>query len=425
MKKSAGDSSNRGPHQRVVITGMGTVTPVGHTMLETWEALKAGRSGITRLTLLDPTPWPCEIGGELQGFDPRQFISRKKIRHMAFASQLAVVASSEALRDAGLDLEGEDRDRIGVVVGTAGGSTVEETERATIQMMEQKSQRRSPFQVVRLWPNMASYFVAEAYRLRGYNSTVCTACASATQAIGEAAEVIRRGGEDVIVTGGTESMVSKTALAGFATMRALSTSYNDEPTRAIRPFDAGRDGFVSAIGSAMLVLESLTHALDRGARIYAEVLGYGVSNDIYHIIAPDPEGEGAALAVRKALASAQVSIEEVDYINAHGTSTPLGDVAETRAIKAVFGKRAYEIPISSTKSMIGHMMGATGAVEAVACVMSMQEGIIHPTINYETPDPECDLDYVPNTARRAEVKVAVSNSFGLGGQNAVLVLGAA
>lgn len=425
MNKSVRDFAYRDSHQRVVITGMGAITPVGNTVPETWEALKSGRSGIDRITLLDPAPWPCQVGGELKGFDPSQFIPYKKIRHMAMASQLAVAASCEALKDAGIDLEKEDRDSFGVVLGTAGGSTVEETERATIQQIEQKSRRRSPFQVVRLWPNMASYFVAEAHRLRGYNSTVCTACASATQAIGESAEVIRRGWADVMVTGGTESMVSKTVLAGFVSMRALATSYNDEPQRAMRPFDADREGFVSAIGSAILVLESLTHAQDRGAHIYAEVLGYGVSNDIYHMIAPDPEGEGAALAVRQALISAQVSIEEVDYINAHGTSTPLGDVAETRTIKAVFGKRAYDIPISSTKSMIGHMMGATGAVEAIACVMSMQEGIIHPTINYETPDPECDLDYVPQKARRAEVRVAVSNSFGLGGQNAVLVLGVA
>ncbi|MCK5549841.1 MAG: beta-ketoacyl-ACP synthase II [Hyphomicrobiaceae bacterium] len=424
MKTPANDSPRRDSHQRVVITGMGAVTPVGHTAPETWEALKAGRSGVVRYTMLDPDPWPCKIGGELRGFDPGQFIPRKKIRHMAFASQLAVVAAGEAVRDAGLDLEREDRDRVGVVVGTAGGSMVEETERATMQMMEHESQRLSPFQIVRMWPNMASYFVAEAYRLRGYSSTVCTACASATQAIGEAAEVIRRGGAEVMVTGGTESMVSATVLAGFVAMRALATSFNDAPEQAMRPFDADREGFVWAQGSAMLVLESLMHARDRGAHIYAEVLGHGVSNDIHHMIAPDPEGKGAALAVRQALASARVSSKEVDYINAHGTSTPLGDAAETRAIKAVFGKRAYEIPISSTKSMIGHMMGATGAVEAIACVMSIQEGIIHPTINYETPDPECDLDYVPNKARKAKVKVAVSNSFGLGGQNAVLVLGA-
>lgn len=424
MNKPVNDSASRNPHQRVVITGMGAITPVGHTVAETWESLKAGRSGVGRITSFDATPWSCQIAGELRGFDPLQFIPRKKARHMALASQLAVIATGQALEDAGLDLEQEDRDRIGVLIGTAGGSCVEETERVTMQLVDQGPGRLSPFQVVRLWPNMASYFVAEAYQVRGHNGTVCTACAAATQAIGDAAEVIRRGRAEVMITGGTESMISQTMLAGFVAMRALPTSYNDAPERAMRPFDADREGFVGAQGSAMFILESLAHAQARGARIYAEVLGAGVSNDAFHMIAPDPEGSGAALAIRRALADAGVEAEAVGYINAHAASTPLGDLAETKAIKAVFGKRAYEIPISSTKSMIGHMMGATGAVEAMACVMSIQEGIIHPTINYETPDPECDLDYVPNEARRAEVKVAVSNSFGLGGQNAVLVLGA-
>ncbi len=416
-------STSRNPHQRVVITGMGAITPVGHTVTETWEALKAGRSGIARTTLIDATPWPCQIAGELKGFDPGQFLPRKKLRYMAFASQIAVIAAGQALEDAGLDLDREDRDQIGVLIGTAGGSSVEETERATLQLMEKGPGRLSPFQIVGLWPNMAAYFIAETYRVRGYSLTVCTACAAATQAIGEAAEAIRRGVAEIMITGGTESMVSETVMAGFTAMRALPTSFNDQPERAMRPFDAKREGFAPAQGSAVLILESLAHAQARGARIYAEVLGYGASNDAFHMIAPDPEGVGAALAVRRALASAGVGIEEVDYINAHGTSTPLGDLAETKTIKAVFGERAYQIPISSTKSMIAHMMGATGAVEAVACVMSMQEGIIHPTINYEHPDPECDLDYVPNEARRAVVNVAVSNSFGLGGQNAVLVLG--
>ncbi|MBC8249357.1 MAG: beta-ketoacyl-ACP synthase II [Anaerolineales bacterium] len=424
MNKSVNDSASRNPHQRVVITGMGAITPVGHTVAETWESLKAGRSGVRRITSFDATPWSCQIAGELTGFDPLQFIPPKKARNMAVASQIAVIATGQALEDAGLDLEQEDRDRIGVLIGTAGGSSIEETERITMQLMDRGSGRLSPFQVVRLWPNMASYFVAEAYQVRGHNGTVCTACAAATQAIGDATEVIRRGAAEVMITGGTESMISQTMLAGFVAMRALPTSYNDEPERAMRPFDADREGFVGAQGSAMLILESLAHAQARGARIHAEVLGAGVSNDAFHMIAPDPEGSGAALAIRRALADAGVEPEAVGYINAHAASTPLGDLAETKAIKAVYGKHAYEIPISSTKSMIGHMMGATGAVEAMACVMSIQEGIIHPTINYETPDPECDLDYVPNEARRAEVKVAVSNSFGLGGQNAVLVLGA-
>jgi len=423
MRQSANEKRNRTVDQRVVITGMGALTPVGHTVAETWEALKAGRSGLVRFTLLDPEPWACQVGGELKNFDPLEFIPRKKARHMAFASQLAVVATGQALGDAGLDLEQEDRDRVGVMIGTAGGSSIEETERLTKQLVDQGAGRPSPFQVMRLWPNMAAYYVAEMYQVRGHNSTICTACAAATQAIGEAAEVIRRGETDVMLAGGAESMVSATVLAGFIAMRALATSFNDEPERAMRPFNADREGFVSAQGSAMLVLESLPHAQARGARIYAEVLGLGTSNDAYHMIAPDPEGSGAALAIRRALAVAGVSVDEVDYINAHGTSTLLGDLIETKAIKAIFGERAFRIPISSTKSMIGHMMGATGAVEAVVCVMSMQEGIIHPTINYENPDPECDLDYVPNAARQAEVNVAVSNSFGLGGQNAVLVLG--
>jgi 3-oxoacyl-[acyl-carrier-protein] synthase II len=343
---------------------------------------------------------------------------------MALTSQLAVIATEQALKDAELSLEEEDRDRIGVVIGTSGGSTIEEVEAATLQMLEKETLRLSPIYTTRFWPNMASYYVAEFHQVRGYSSTICTACASATQAIGEAAEVIRRGVADIVITGGSDSVVSKVGLAGFDAMRAFPRNFNDKPEQASRPFDAKREGFVPAQGCGVLVLESLRHAQQRGAHIQAEVLGFGVSNDGYHMIAPEPNGEAAALAIRQALVSSGVSSEEVDYINAHGTSTPLGDLAETKAIKAIFGERAYEIPISSTKSMMGHLMGAAGGVEAIACVMSMQEGIIHPTINYEFPDPECDLDYVPNEARTTQVRVALSNSFGLGGQNACLVLGA-
>jgi 3-oxoacyl-[acyl-carrier-protein] synthase II len=403
---------------------MGAITPVGNTVAETWESLQAGRSGIVRLTVLDPTPWHCHIGGELKGFDPAQFLPRKKVRQMALPSLLAVIATEQALQEAGLSLEDEDRDRVGVVIGTSGGSTIEEAEAATLEMIEKETFRLSPIQTTRFWPNMASYYVAEFHQVRGYNSTICTACASATQAIGEAAEVIRRGVADIVITGGSDSVVSKVGLAGFDAMRAFPRNYNDEPERASRPFDAKREGFVPAQGCGILVLESLTHAQQRGARILAEVLGFGVSNDGYHMIAPEPSGDGAALAIQQALVSSSVSPDEVDYINAHATSTPLGDLAETKAIKAVFGQRAYEIPISSTKSMTGHLMGAAGGVEAIACVMSIQEGMIHPTINYEFPDPECDLDYVPNEVRTAQVRVAMSNSFGLGGQNACLVLGA-
>ncbi len=416
-------AGSKSPHQRVVITGLGAITPVGHTVAETWQALVAGRSGAARTTLLDVSDWSCQIAGEVKGFDPSRFIHRKKLRHMSTSSQLAVVAAEQALQDSGLDLEKQDLDQVGVLIGTAGGSTVEETERASIELSEKESGRLSPFQVVRLWPNMTAYFVAHAFGLRGHNGTICTACAAATQALGEAMEAIRRGVAQVMVSGGAESMVSQAVLAGFCSMRALPSSYNDAPEKAMRPFDAQREGFIPAQGSAMLVLESLAHAQSRGARIYAELLGYGASNDAYHMIAPDPAGQGAALAVRRALDSAGVGIEEIDYINAHGSSTPLGDSAETTVIKEVFGERAYDIPISSTKSMIGHMMGATGAVEAVACVMSIQEGILHPTINYENPDPECDLDYVPNQAREVQVNATLSNSFGLGGQNACLVIG--
>ena len=424
MSSTLNDPAQRTPQQRVVITGMGAITPVGYTVPDMWEALKAGRSGIRRVTSLDVDPWPCQIAGELTDFDPTKYVPRKKVRHMTMASQIAVAAANEAIEDSGLDLDLEDRDRIGVLVGTAGGNTVQTAEELTLQLSDQGSGRLSPFLIVTLWPNMSAYYIAEMHMLRGYNSTIVTACAAATQAIGEAAEVIRRGDAEVFVAGGTESLIAKIVLAGFTAMRALPTSYNDEPERAMRPWDANREGFAPAQGSGMLVLESLAHAQARGARIHAEVLGYGCSNDAFHIIAPDPEGTGAALAIQRALDSAGVGIDQVDFISAHGTSTPLGDVSETKAIKTVFGERAYQIPINSTKSMIGHMLGATGAVEAIACVKSIQEGIVHPTINYETPDPECDLDYVPNQAREVNVRVALSNSFGLGGQNAVLVLSA-
>jgi len=408
---------------RVVITGMSAITPVGNTVAETWQSLVAGHSGATRITLMDASRYPCQIAAELKDFDPERFIPRKKARHMALATQLAVIASGQAIEDAAIDMEQMDRDRIGVIIGTAGGSTVEETEQAAKKLWDESSRRLSPFQILRFWPNMPAYFVSETYNLRGHNLTVCTACAAATQAIGEAARVIRQGEAEVMITGGTESVISETMLAGFTAMRALATSFNDNPKHAMRPFARDREGFIPAHGCAILVLERLEHAMARRARIYAEVLGSGVSNDAYHMIASDPTGNGAALAIRRALADAGVETESVDYINAHAASTLLGDLAETKAIKAIFGNRAYEIPISSTKSMVGHMMGATGAVEAIACVMTLNERIIHPTINYEMPDPECDLDYVPNEAREARINIALSNSFGLGGQNACLVLG--
>ncbi len=419
-------SSQKGPthpdRPRVVVTGLGAITPLGHTIKETWDNLVAGRSGAGPMPDKFLGKYPCEIAANVKDFDPEAYLPRKLLRHMPSAAQLAVITADQALNDAGLDLDDIDRDRVGVVIGTAGGSVIDETEVATRELDNGRG-RLGPFQVLRFWPNMPAFFVSQAHGFRGFNSTVCTACASGTQAIGDAANAIQRGIADVMLAGGTEYLLSETLLAGFVATRALATSYNDDPARAMRPFDANREGFIAGLGAATLVLERLEHALARGADIYAEVLGSGVSNDAFHLIAPDPEGGGAALAMRRALDDAGVEAGQVDYINAHGTSTPLGDVAETNAIKVVFGEGAYDIPISASKSMLGHMMGAAGAIEAAASVMSIKDGVIHPTINLETPDPECDLDYVPNVARKANVEVVLSNSFGLGGQNACLVLG--
>lgn len=414
--------ASRNDHPRVVVTGMGAITPVGNNPAETWASLVAGRSGANRTSILDASDYDCQINCELKGFDPNDFIPRKKARHMPMAAQIALISCDQAVADAGLDLEKIDRDRVGVIIGTAAGNAAEETE-TTLQQVESGPGRVSPFQVLRFALNMPAFHIGHSYGFRGYSSTVCTACAAGTQAIGEAAKVIQRGDAEVMVAGGTDYPYSAAIVAGFLAMRAMATSYNDDPTRAMRPFDADREGFIYGVGGATLVLERLEHAQARGAPILAEVLGSSTSNDAYHLIAPDPEGSGAALAMRRALDDARIEIGDIDYINAHGTSTPLGDAAETRAIKSVFGERAYDIPISSTKSMTGHMFGATGAVEAVACIMTLIEGLIPPTINYETPDPECDLDYVPNVARKAQVNIALSNSFGLGGQNACLVLG--
>jgi 3-oxoacyl-[acyl-carrier-protein] synthase II len=419
-RRQGSDSVSNRP--RVVITGMGAITPVGNTVSETWEALIAGRSGAGPMTLLDSTGYDCQIAAELKDFDPHRFIPRKKARKMPTAAQLTVVVSGQAIEDARIELEAADRDRFGIILGTAGTSTMEETERATKYLLT-GAKRYSPVQSMKVWPNMSAYSVCLTHGLRGYNATLCTACASGSQAVAAAARVLERFDADVMLAGGSEHAVSETGLAGFIAMGALATSYNDDPARAMRPFDADREGFIPAFGCVMFILERLDDARARGARIYAEVLGSGISNDAFHLIAPDPNGAGASLAIRRALKDAGVDASDVDYINAHAASTPLGDVAETKAIKSVFGERAYDIPVSSTKSMVGHMMGAAGALEAAACIMTLNEGIIHPTINYETPDPDCDLDYVPNVAREAQVDIILSNSFGAGGQNACLILG--
>jgi len=411
---------SRGNRARVVVTGMGAITPLGLNVQDTWQALIEGRSGIGRITQFDASAYPTQIAGEVKGFDPGEYMDVREARRMARFSQFAVAGAKMAVEDAGLTVDESNADDVGVVIGTAIGGGMVESETAHLILLNKGVRRVPPLFVPSMIPNAAAHHVACAFGIRGYSSTVIGACASGNQAIGEGARAIRDGTAPVVISGGTESAMCELALAGIGAMRALSTR-NHEPERASRPFDAERDGFVASDGCGVLVLESLDHAMARGARVYAEVLGYGVSSDAYHVTAPHPEGTGSALAMRRAIADAGLKPEDIGYINAHATATPLGDPAEVVAIKSVFGSRAYEIPVNATKSMTGHLLGAAGAVEAIATIMTIKEGILHPTINYEHPDPECDLDCVPNEARRTQVDIALSNSFGFGGQNACLV----
>ena len=410
--------------RRVFVTGMGAMTPLGMGVDRFWAGLTAGESGIGPIELFDASQFPCTIGGEVSGFDPLDYMERKASRRMARFSQLAVAATVEAVADSGLELEGEDRARAGIVLGNGNGG-FPNLEHTVGVLNERGGMRIEPFFIPRILPNMAAANVAMQFGLLGFNNTVVTACAAGTQAIGEATEVIRRGAADIMICGGTEAGFCSLGLGGFSVMRALTTKRNDEPTRASRPFDADRDGFVAAEGSGVLVLESEDHARARGARLRAEIAGFGCSGDAYHLVVPDKTGAGPVRAIRWAMEDAGVTPDEIDYINAHGTSTPINDAAETKAIKTAFGAAARTVAISSTKSMVGHGFGAAGALEVVAIARTLETGTIHPTINLETPDPECDLDYVPNVARKADVKVALSNSFGFGGQNACLVIRAA
>ncbi|MCH7841684.1 MAG: beta-ketoacyl-ACP synthase II [Chloroflexi bacterium] len=404
---------------RVVITGMGAMTPLGENPEEYWKNLAAGTSGIGPMTLCDPEGYPCQISGEVSGFDPATYMGSKEARRMARFTQLAVAASLQAVEAASYDISKDDPYRVGVLLGNGNGGfpTIEENCRI---LADRGGMRMTPFFFPMILPNMAAAAVSRYIGAHGYNSTATTACAASNQALGEAMAVIRRGTADVMLAGGTEAGISLLGLSGFAVMRALSTR-NDEPQKASRPFDSGRDGFIPSEGSVIMVLESLEHALGRGADILAELAGFGSTSDAGHPVQPEESGVSAAEAMRLALADAQVPLDEVDYINAHGTSTPLNDALETVAIKRLFGDLAYKIPISSTKSMIGHSLGAAGSLDAAACVKTITEGTIHPTINQDDPDPDCDLDYVPNQARAKDVRVALSNAFGFGGQNACLV----
>ncbi len=406
-------------NQRIVVTGMGLLTPLGIGIESFWAGLIEGRSGVGPITLCDPGESPSRIAAEVSGFDARDYLEAKEARRISRASQFAVAAARMALADSGLVVDASNRYEVGALIAN-GSSSPPDTELAARTLIERGFGKVNPFYITSSLPNMPSCQVAIQLGLLGYNTAIATACAASSQSIGEAAEVIRRGDADVMLAGGTEAPICQMTLASFCAIRALSTR-NAEPERASRPFDATRDGFVLAEGAGVLVLERLSHARRRGARIYAEITGYASTCDAYHVTAPHPEGDGAARAITRALARAHISPQQVDYINAHATSTPTGDVAETLAIKQAFGEYAYSVPISSTKSMTGHLTSAAGAVEAAAAILALKHGVIPPTINYEHPDPACDLDYVPNTARKAALQVAISNSFGFGGINAVLV----
>jgi 3-oxoacyl-[acyl-carrier-protein] synthase II len=407
--------------RRVVVTGMGAVTPLGVSVDETWRGLLAGRSGIATITLFDASELPVRIAGEVKGFQPLDYAERKEVERTPRFAHLALAAATEAMADAGLGDQSPHGDRAGVMIGTANGG-IDEGFIGWDRLNAGGLRAVRAFVLPATMPNVAVQQVGRWFGCGGYSCTVTTACASGTQAIGEAAEVIRRGTADLMLAGGAESLMHPGFCVGLSALRVLSTR-NETPEQATKPFDAHRDGFAWAEGAAILVLERLDRALDRGTRIYAEVLGYAANSDAHHVAIPDPVGAGAARCMRWALEHAGINATEIDYINAHGTATDVGDRTETMAIKAEFGEDAYHVPVSSTKSMIGHAGGATGAIELVACIKTIEQGIIHPTINYEVPDPECDLDYVPNVARRADVRVTLSNSFGLGGQNACVVLG--
>jgi 3-oxoacyl-[acyl-carrier-protein] synthase II len=406
--------------RRVVVSGLGMVTPCGLTVKENWGNILAGKSGIGPLTKFDIPDFPVRIAGEVRNFNPENYIDKKEIKKMDPFIQFAMAATIEAMNDAGLIVEDEISERVGVIIGSGqGGITV--IEQNTLKAYNGQSSRISPFFIPSAIINLASGQVAIKYQLRGPSYGVVSACSTGVHAIADGYFTILRGDAEAMIVGGTEATLVPVAMAGFASAKALSTR-NDEPEKASRPFDLHRDGFVSSEGAGVLILEELQFAKARNAKIYAEVIGIGMSTDAFHITAPDPEGRGPKLCMRNAIRNAGIQPEDVDYINAHGTSTPLNDVTETKAVKEVFGKHAFKLPMSSTKSMTGHLLGAAGAIEAIYCIKAIEDQILPPTINYETPDPECDLDYVPNKPRRAKVNVCLSNSFGFGGTNASVII---
>jgi 3-oxoacyl-[acyl-carrier-protein] synthase II len=406
--------------RQVVVTGMGAVTPVGNNVTQTWDALKAGQSGIAHITQFDTTDLETQFAGEVKGFEAVELLGHKTARRMDRVTQFAMVTCAQAVTQSRLFENGIDKERIGVLVSSTVGGIVTLLEQ--YETLKSRGPRRvSPFFIPMMLSDTPSAQVGIEYGVRGPNMAVITACATGTNAIGEAFEMITRGAADVMLAGGTDAGLHPLTIAGFNVMGALST-HNEDPAGACRPFDADRDGFVVSEGSAVLVIEDLEHALARGATIYAEIVGYGTSVDAYHMAAPLETGEGARLAMQRALDRAGIDSEEIDYINAHGTATRLNDPAETWAIKTLMGEHAYNAAVSSSKSMTGHLLAGAGALEALICVKVLEDGIIPPTINYSSPDPDCDLDYVPNEARRADVHVAMSNSFGFGGHNASLIL---
>ncbi len=404
---------------RVVITGMGAISPLGLTVSELWEGLISGKSGVDYITLFDATAFDTRFAAEVKGFEPTNYVDRKEARRMDRFTQFALAATLQAVEQAKLKIDHKNEDEIGVLFGSGIGGLMTMYDQIKV-LLEKGPGRVSPFTAPMMISDAAPGQISIILGAKGPNFTSTSACSSSSDAIGEAHEIIKRGDAKIMITGGAEAAINPFAIAAFNAARALSTR-NDEPKAASRPFDAERDGFVIGEGAAALVLEHLASALERGVPILGEIVGYGATSDAYHITQPDENGEGAARAMARALKKANLKPSDIDYINAHGTSTPLNDKTETLAIKTVFGEYAYRIPISSTKSMIGHLLGAAGAIEAIACLLTVQHGIISPTINLTHPDPECDLDYVPNRARQVEVKTAMSNSFGFGGHNSVLI----